>query len=219
MERFKNVKTIFFDYDGTLHNSIKIYAPAFRKAYEHLISNNIVESKEFSEEEISYWLGFSSKDMWKNFMPDLEENIKNECSSMIGKEMTKLISENKAVLYEGALETLEYLKKRGYNLIFISNCGKYYRDMARDKFKLNNYFNDMICSEEYDFIPKYEILNKVKSKYSNDMVIIGDRIHDIEAGRKNEIYTIGCEYGFAQKDELKDTDLNIKDIRELKKIF
>ena len=28
---------IIFDYDGTLHNSIKIYGPAFRKAYEYLI--------------------------------------------------------------------------------------------------------------------------------------------------------------------------------------
>ena len=31
------MKYIIFDYDGTLHNSIKIYKPAFMTAYDYLV--------------------------------------------------------------------------------------------------------------------------------------------------------------------------------------
>ena len=33
------MKYIIFDYDGTLHNSIKIYKPAFMTAYDYLVDN------------------------------------------------------------------------------------------------------------------------------------------------------------------------------------
>ena len=31
------MKGVIFDYDGTLHESIRIYAPAFHRAYEYLV--------------------------------------------------------------------------------------------------------------------------------------------------------------------------------------
>ena len=77
----------------------------------------------------------------------------------------------------------------------------------------------MVCSEEHDFIPKYEILARIKDRYPSGMAIVGDRKHDLEAGRKNNIYTIGCKYGFASEDELDDADIIINDISDLKKYF
>ena len=44
-KEFKNIKNIVFDYDGTLHNSIKIYAPAFREAYNYLIDQDKLQLK------------------------------------------------------------------------------------------------------------------------------------------------------------------------------
>lgn len=52
------------DYDGTLHNSIKTYAPAFCSAYTYLIEKGFAASKEFSDLEISYWLGFTAEEIW-----------------------------------------------------------------------------------------------------------------------------------------------------------
>lgn len=213
----KDIKTIFFDYDGTIHNSIKIYAPAFRKAYDYLVQKGVAENRTWTDNEISYWLGFSSKEMWKNFMPDLDNDLMKEASSMIGMEMKNQIDNNNAELYDGALEVLQYLINKGYKLIFISNCGIYYRDMAKDTFILDNYFVEMACSEEYDYIPKYEILRRIKGKYPENMVIIGDRFQDIEAGKKNNISTIGCSYGYNKPDELKEADIIIHNIIELKK--
>lgn len=216
---FNRIKTIFFDYDGTLHNSVKIYAPAFRKAYERLVIEGLAENRQWSDAEISYWLGFNPKDMWEAFMPNLDENMRKICSEIIGAEMKALIEQGKPVLYEGALETLDYLKSRGYKLVFISNCKIYYRDAHKEFFKLYRYFEELACSEEYEFIPKHEILMKIKNKYLEPMVIIGDRKQDVEAGKKNNISTIGCTYGFSFQGELGEADLLIDNIKELKKYF
>jgi phosphoglycolate phosphatase len=219
MIEFNKVKTIFFDYDGTLHNSITIYFPAFIKAYSYLVENKLAKPRQWREEEISKWLGYNSKEMWSAFMPELSESVRHKCSHIIGEEMKAQIDLGKPKLYEGALETLQYLKDKGYDLVFISNCGIYYMNAHKRLFKLDNYFKDFICSEEYNYIPKYEILKKVKIKYAQDMVMVGDRVHDIETGKVNHIYTIGCNYGFSSKGELKNADIVIEDIKALIKYF
>lgn len=216
---FEKIQTIFFDYDGTIHDSLKLYAPAFMKAYSYLVQNGFANEREWTLKEISYWLGFSPPDMWRAFMPSLDEGIAEKCSSIIGAEMSKLICEKKPVLYEGAIETLAYLKDKGYKLVFLSNCKTYYRDYHAELFKLDKYFDELSCSEEYDFLPKYEILKRIRHRYPKEMVIIGDRKQDMEAGKKNDIYTIGCMYGFAAKGELKDANMVIDRINLLKEYF
>ncbi|KRQ87551.1 Phosphoglycolate phosphatase [Caloramator mitchellensis] len=211
------IKTVFFDYDGTLHDSIKIYAPAFRSAYDFLVNEGLAKEREWSDKEISYWLGFTPQNMWKSFMPYLQDELKEKCSSIISEEMKMSISEGRPVLYDGAIEVLEYLKNKGYRLIFISNCKIYYKEAHKKLFNLDKYFERLICSEEFSFIQKHEILRIIKDEYPKDMVIIGDRYQDIEAGKKNGIYTIGCSYGYTQDGELKEADLIIDNIMELKK--
>jgi len=219
MDRLDKVKTLFFDFDGTIHNSIKIYAPAFRKAYDFLVEEGFAEKKIWSEDEISHWLGYTSINMWKEFMPDLDEVPKEKASSMIGDIERSLMARRKAELYEGSLETLDYLKKEGHNLVFLSNCSASYRDKANEIFNLNRYFKDLVCAEDYNFIPKHEILNKIKDKYPEERAIVGDRIHDMKAAELNNIKSIGCSYGFGNCEELKDADIIIDDIRKLKKIL
>ncbi|MEF9922302.1 MAG: HAD family hydrolase, partial [Anaerovoracaceae bacterium] len=83
--------TLVFDYDGTLHECIKIYAPAFRKAYAHLVSCGLMPERIWKDDEISIWLGYSSKDMWNSFAPKLSQEQKMYCSQLIGDEMERLI--------------------------------------------------------------------------------------------------------------------------------
>lgn len=216
MDKLKNIKTIFFDYDGTLHDSMYIYKSALKKAYAYLVSEGLAEERELTDEEIKYWLGFNSIDMWEKFMPELSKEMQQKARKMVGEEMKALVKENKAALYEGAIDTLEYLKSKGYNLVFVSNCSYYYKDIHNKAFGLDKYFQELACAEEYEYIPKYEFLKEVMKKYPKDMVIVGDRHHDMKAGKMNNLYTIGCDYGFGEEQELEEADLIIKDIRELK---
>ena len=109
---FNKIKTIFFDYDGTIHDSIKIYGPAFRKMYAHLVEQEYAEDRIWSDKEISFWLGYNPLEMWADFMPHLNESARKKFSAIIGDEMNTLTENKKAQLYEGALDTLNYLKTK-----------------------------------------------------------------------------------------------------------
>ena len=215
----EDIRTIFFDYDGTLHDSLKIYSLAFKKAYAYLVREGLAEDREWSDKEISYWLGYNAKDMWQSFKPDLSVELQQYCSNLIGSEMKELIERGKPVLYEGALDVLSYLKRNGFRLIFISNCNSYYMESHKRLFQLDRYFEAFICSEEHNYIPKHEILKSIKSSFPEKMVMVGDRKQDMEAGAKNGIHTIGCRYGYALAGELNEADILIDGIRELTNIF
>ena len=213
--KLKNIKTIYFDFDGTLHDSIKIYSPAFRKGYDFLVENKKAEYMIWQDDEIQKWLGYTSKEMWENFIKDLEEPFKKKASSIIGKEMLNQFLLGNAKLYENSLEVLEKLKVKGYKLIFLSNCSINYMEASVKFFNLNLYFDDMICTEMYDFIPKHEVLKLIKHNYEMNQVIVGDRFHDIDAAIENSIYSIFCEYGYGDKKEGSLADVSIKNISEI----
>jgi phosphoglycolate phosphatase len=213
--KLTGVKTIYFDFDGTLHKSVKIYSPAFRKAYDFLVDNKKAEPREWKDEEISRWLGYTRIEMWDDFMKDLDESFKDRAGAIIGREMQDQMLSGKGCLYENTIEVLKTLKQRGFKLVFLSNCSIRYMEAAIDAFNLDDYFDDMVCSEMYDFIPKHEVLKLIKDKYPVNQVIVGDRFHDIEAGVENGIYTVYCEYGYGEEKEGNMASAKIKDIREL----
>jgi phosphoglycolate phosphatase-like HAD superfamily hydrolase len=51
------------------------------------------------------------------------------------------------------------------------------------------------------------------------MVMIGDRDSDMLTGKYNKLFTIGCLYGYGQKEELLDADLLIQSLDELFQLF
>ena len=106
---------LIFDYDGTLHESLYIYAPAFRLGYAQLVKKGLAPARDFSDTEISRWLGYSSKDMWESFMPELPQSEKDSCSKRIGDEMVRLTLAGKARLYPGTETTLRQLKAAGHS--------------------------------------------------------------------------------------------------------
>ncbi len=216
----KRIRTVFLDYDGTLHNSMHIYKPAFLKAYRYLEKHHGAPKREWTYDEISQFLGQTPTEMWNAFGKGLSDEAKNKASSVISEEMRRLIEAGEARLFEGALDTLHILKERGYALVFISNCKNYYMHAHAETFGLDKLFDRMVCSETYPGVEeKHQVLAKTMEDFSEEMVIVGDRTHDIKAGKINGIHTIGAAYGFARQGELDDADQIISNVRELTDIL
>lgn len=195
---------LLFDYDGTLHDCVKIYAPSFRLACKYLNSLGILGDRYYSDEEISRWLGYSSKDMWNNFMPNLCDELKEKCSKIIGDEMQRLVNSGKARLYPYITDILSQLKNDGgYRLIFLSNCKRDYMQTHINFFSLDYYFSSFYCAEDFSFMPKYRIFDYIKEKHIGDWIVIGDRFHDMEIASKYNLPSIGCAYGYGLAEELK----------------
>ncbi|HEX3075755.1 MAG TPA: HAD family hydrolase [Lachnospiraceae bacterium] len=209
---------LIFDYDGTLHNSIRIYSPAFREVYEYLVTLEVVKSRDWTDEEISVWLGYSSVDMWNTYLPQLPQALKDTCSKRLGELMLQYVNAGKAKLYPHSIEVLETLCDKGYQLIFLSNCKHAYMQAHIEKFQLDRYFINFFCSEDYNFIPKHEIYLEIKQKYGEHAIVIGDRFQDMEISINHGLPSIGCAYGYGKPDELTVATRIANDIRDIPRI-
>mgnify|MGYP000350352617 FL=1 len=87
------VKTIIFDYDGTIHNTLGIYEPAFREAYQWLSEQNVVEEQKIETAQIAGWLGLNSKEMWDTFLPELMKRLAEKNVEVHGDEKLMQIAE------------------------------------------------------------------------------------------------------------------------------
>lgn len=198
---------LIFDYDGTIHNSMKTYAPAFRSTMQWLAENGYAQPKTYTDDEISYWLGFNSNDMWQKFMPGLDADIRETARIRLGEDMARRVDNGEGELFAGAEEMLSKLKKEGHYLIFLSNCRVHYMERHRRVFALDRFFDSFYCCEEFGFIPKYEIFRKIAPEHTGEFIVIGDRFHDIETAVRNDLRSVGCGYGYGTPEELAAADI------------
>ncbi len=207
--------TIFFDYDGTLHNSMAIYGPSFRAAYAWLVSEGHMPNQEFSDEWISQWLGWTAEAMWTSFAPELPEEVWRHAADIVGQHMDSLTADGKAQLFEGIPDALDKLKSKGYELAFLSNCRSAYCAVHRNQFDLDQWFDAYYCAEDFKDIPKWQIYQQVCDRHSKPQIMIGDRFHDLDVATKANIPSIGCSYGFGQPEELKAATLLVSSPSEI----
>lgn len=208
---------IILDYDGTIHDCGKIYVPAVRIGYKYLVDNSYAQPREFTDEYINSFLGYSVKDMWARFMPELPEKLKDECGKIIADKMNEMAENGKSVLYDGAEEALEKLKKDGHNLIFLSNCIHSYMETHRKAHGLDRFYSDFYCTEDYDFMSKPEIFAKIKDNYDGSFIVVGDRYLDLQLAQNFSLRSIGCLYGYAEKNELDQATIKVNSVREIPK--
>lgn len=215
----KKYQTIVLDYDGTLHNNIKIYYPAFKKAYKYLVDLGLQPKKDWQENDVKKFLGMTPVDAWGSFKPEIPKAAIKHVIKMVGDEMTKAIEDGQAELYPNAIETLKYLKDKGYQLIYLSNSKTYYMELNKKLFNLDLYFDRFIVSETYDYLPKKTIFTLNRVYFKEPTLMVGDRIFDIEVGKLNNVDTVACHYGYGEKEEFENATYHINDISELKNIL
>lgn len=215
MQWTKEHVTLFLDYDGTLHESLYVYAPAFRKAYESLIVQGLVENRSFTDEQIGHWLGYPARDMWTSFQPQLTDQQWMAASQIVKEEMIRLSCNGTARLYPEALDTLSRLKQEGYGLIFLSNCSHAYMIAHQKTFRLSDYFDAFFCIGDYPVPSKTALYQIAAADVPGQHIMVGDRFHDLEVAQQFHLPFVGCRYGYGVTGELDSASVCIDSIQQL----
>lgn len=212
-------KLLVFDYDGTIHDTLRIYEPAFCKCVEHLQNAGFLDEVCISSEKMCKWLGMNAKDMWLDFQPGFSEELREMGSAYIGKYMEKQVLEHKARWYEGAEETLDILKQMGYKMIILSNSKKRGGEVHFKEFKMNRWFEKWYDCESFDWKPKSEIIKEIQTIYNKEIIVIGDRKSDIDAASTIKAVSIGCLYGYGGEEELKNATYIINSVKDIPNVI
>ena len=211
-------KLVCFDVDGTLIDNVKFSWQIFHDYFQTDKNRRDDVRNKFLNKEISY-LEWAKHDinMWK------EKNAKKE-DFFKALHLLKLMN--------GAMETLQELKKNGLKLAVISGSinivlEKFipdYNDLFDDVFLSKICFDEdgfisKIIPTEFDMIKKAEALKHIakREKISlKECVFVGDHLNDLKI-----IQEAGLGIAFDPKDDklrkVADVVIEKKDLREILK--
>ena len=112
---------LVFDYDGTLHETMRVYKPGIGGAVKWLRSEHGIAVNMPSDRRIKKWLGMNTAEMWEDFMPGLPPSLKQEAGRLVGRIMHEEIRAGHGRWYPGVKERLNILKQEGYAMGVFSN--------------------------------------------------------------------------------------------------
>lgn len=214
----KKKKYVLFDLDGTLTDS----AQGIINCVEY--SLNCLGIKAGERETLKRFIGPPLKQSFRDFY-NLDEITTGKAVEFYRERYTeKGIYENS--LYEGVEEMLAAIKSEGKELIVATSKPTVFAKQVLSYFHIDNLFTHIVGSElNGERSNKIEVieyaLNLAKIKDKRSAVMVGDREHDIEGARKNDINSIGVLYGYGDITELikAGADYIAKNVNEIAELL
>ena len=210
------VDTVAFDMDGTLLDSKQLAVDAVLGAFNELCAD-LPDLKKPSELEIIHRVGNPSDDFYQGFLPDWGEHLLPRLRRRAFEIECAILKRGEASLFEGVANVLQQLKDTGYKLILVSNCGPGYLNAVSEACDLEQYFDIRDCiGAKGGGRHKTQVLREnLSTLESQNAIMVGDRIHDLEAARENDCHFAAALYGFGKANELAECDLELHEIKQL----
>lgn len=192
------LKLVVFDWDGTLADSVsKIIACKTYLAEKYNLlkpTENVVKSVLGKKFEIALAQCFpsASSQILSSFAEDYHSLMQQK--------------DYQASLFPGALEALNYLKKRGIKLAVASSKNKQELDSAISHNNLENMFDWICCGSDYKDKPDPAMLNHLLAQsnaLTDECLMIGDTVSDILFATNAQIKFIGVTFGAHSTETLQ----------------
>ena len=205
---------LFFDLDGTLTD------PAFG------ITNSFIYALKYfgmeipSYETLCTFIGPPLPDTFKNLLGFSEEKAAEGVKKYREYFSEKGLFEN--TVYPGIPELLAKLKEAGKKLVVATSKPEEFSVKIIEHFGLAQYFENVCGSlmdesrSKKDQVIEYAIeRNGIKDR--SQILMIGDRKHDMIGAKKCGITACGVLYGYGDFEELKSNgaDMIAKDVKDL----
>ena len=211
-------KTVIFDLDGTLLDSIEDIASSMNKVLESL------QLPTHKIEDYKHFVGGGVDILVENALSNQSKEIKDEVTKRFKIEYDGKLH-SKTLPYDGIYELLDELKKLDINLAVLSNKPHEFTVSYVNHFFKNYNFKE-IHGQKKD-VPKkpdpkaaLDIVKCLDSSCENTY-FIGDTKIDMQTAKSANMTAIGVLWGFRDKKELRDfgADFIVSNPLEILKII
>lgn len=208
-----SIKTILFDFDGTLIDTNDLIYESFMHTFEQY-------GYSFTKEEILQFNGPPLQKTFSTIDPQLAEEMIRTYRAHNNEHHDEYVS-----LFPNVRETLDVLKDEGFKLAIVSAKMRDGVNQGLKATNIGNYF-DTIISIDNVSNPKphpesvYKALDNLYAK-PEEAIMIGDNYHDIEAGNNAGTKTAGVAWstkGVAYLQRYNPTYM-LNDMTDLLKII
>ena len=217
MKKFKNIKGIFFDLDGTLFDT----APELSFATNQMLKD--LDLQELESDIIKSFIGRGAdnlirKSILHSSQKDFEVLFK-EARKLFNKYY--LLNAAKSLPYDGVEEALIELKNMKLSLACVTNKPEIFTHMILEKSGLVSYLDlvvsgDTVNRKKPDPMPLQYSCDKLELE-PKQAIMVGDSCNDIDAGFSAGTYVVTVPYGYQYGQSIKSdkVDLAIKNLNDL----
>ncbi|AZU60990.1 HAD hydrolase-like protein [Neobacillus mesonae] len=210
--------SIIFDMDGTLFQTNKILELSLEDTFNRLRENGFW-GQATPIEQYRMIMGVPLRKVWETLLPDHSNEIREQANEFFHERLIGNIKHGNGALYPNAEEVLGNLKAMDCSIFIASNGLIEYLSAIVDFYGLNKWVTETFSIQQINSLDKADLIGMIIKKYNlNNAAVVGDRISDIKAAKQNGLIAIGCNFDFAQEDELSHADIVIGDLIELKTI-
>ena len=213
----KNKQLILFDLDGTLTDPKEGITKSFRFALEKL---------GYPEEDLDELEKVIGPPLWDSFQ-DYYGMTREQADLGVQyyRERYRDVGKFENILIEGIPELLWELKAAGKQLALATSKPTDYSIEILQHFEIDQPFDQMIGSNlDGTRINKDEIIQHVLSLFdipAEDIVMVGDRKHDIIGAKAHGIDSIGVLFGYGSRQEFEQhgATIIVETVDELKQVL
>ncbi|MCP3028523.1 HAD family hydrolase [Halobacillus sp. A5] len=212
-------RAIIFDMDGTLFQTDTILELSLEETFTHLRERGIWKG-DTPTDTYREIMGVPLPIVWKTLLPNYSMEIREEVDEYFLEKLIGNIKSGKGMLYPNVERAFKYLKEMGYSIYIASNGLTEYLNAIVGYYNLDVWVTETYSIQQIESLNKSDLVKAIIEKYNLEQgAVVGDRLSDIEAARKNGLTAIGCRFDFAKEDELKQADRVIEDLLELETIL
>lgn len=221
---YQGKKLIIFDFDGTLINSV----PDLTAATNKMLSKYGLSP--LSTEEVTPFIGNGARALVQRALA-YRLTEKEFAQELLDEALTVYSSAyenagcNHTYLYSGVLDTLIYLKAKGYKMAICTNKPYKFIEPILEKLSIKNLFVEWIGEDSLEKkkphpMPLLHLVTKTDSTLSNS-IMIGDSRNDILAAQNAKIDSIGVSYGYNYNENIRESKPSevVDNFSELKTLF
>ncbi|MCP3031575.1 HAD hydrolase-like protein [Halobacillus sp. A1] len=212
-------QSLIFDMDGTLFQTDRILELSLEDTFNHLRSLQKWDAAT-PVDKYREIMGVPLPQVWETLLPHHSEAVREEMNTYFLDSLIENIRNGKGALYPNVVEVFEYLKKNGCSIYIASNGLTDYLKAIVRHYNLDRWVTETFSIQQIQTLDKADLVSHILEKYNiHDSAVVGDRLSDINAAKKNSLTAIGCRFDFAREEELSQADLVIDDLIDLKTII
>lgn len=211
--------SFIFDMDGTLFQTDKILEISLEDTFTHLRSLNKWD-KETPINQYRQIMGVPLPKVWETLMPNHSYEVREQTDAYFLDRLIENIKSGKGALYPNVKEVFSYLKENNCSIFIASNGLSEYLKAIVHYYHLDHWVDEKFSIQQIESLNKSDLVRSILTKYNISFAaVVGDRLSDINAAKENGLVSIGCNFDFAQEDELSHADLVINNLIEIKTIL
>jgi phosphoglycolate phosphatase len=194
--------SVLFDLDGTLTNSL----PGIARSIQHVLRILSPAATAIpTEAELRWCVGPPLRELFQRLLITTDQSVIEKAVELY-IERYERIGFRESRVYPGVPEMLAAVSV-GRSLILVTSKLTASAEKVLAEFSLRHYFEGVYGTDHHGKPSnKSELVQTAITDHQlspQTTAIVGDRHHDILAGKTDHLFTIGVTYGYGTREELE----------------